>query len=150
MALDWEHVGKSPITLVREELGRRYMHCRRVDDTFISYGILVDIGEEPQELTVSVLFSNNSLFFMADLLIDCPDDIEILANVASIAYDLYTREQPFYGRILVKDEKTYYQLNHILGDPNLLDPAMVALLLDLVQTEILEIITEEYAEEQGE
>ncbi len=150
MALGWEYVGKSPITLVREELSRRYVPCRQVNDTFVSYGILVDIGEEPQELTVSVLFSKNSLFFTADLQIDCPDDIEVLANVANIAYDLYTREQPFYGRILVKDEKTYYQLNHILGELTLLDPAMAALLLDLVQTEILEIISEEYAEEQTE
>ncbi len=150
MALGWEHVGKSPITLVREELARRYIKCRQVNETFVNYDILVDIEEEPQELAVEVIFRNNSLFFMADLLIECPDDMEILANVASIAYDLYMREQPFYGRILVKDEKTYYQLNHILGDPSLLDPAMVALLLDLVQTEILEIIAEEYAGEQGE
>jgi len=150
MAPGWEHVGKSPITLVREELARRYIKCRQVSETFVNYDILVDIEEKPQEMTVEVIFRNNSLFFMADLLIGCPDDMEILANVANIAYDLYMREQPFFGRILVKDEKTYYQLNHILGDPSLLDPAMVALLLDLVQTEILEIIAEEYAVEQGE
>ncbi|MEA5115749.1 MAG: hypothetical protein VB050_17160 [Geobacteraceae bacterium] len=150
MALGWEYVGKSPITLVREELARRYIQCRQVNETFVNYDILVDIEGEPQEVAVSVIFRNNSLFFMADLLIECPDDMEILANVANIAYDLYMREQPFYGRILVTDEKTYYQLNHILGDPCLLDPAMVALLLDLVQTEILEIITEEYAVEQVE
>lgn len=150
MAPRWEDVGKSPITLVREELARRYVPCRQISEDFISYGILVDIDEEPRELTVSVNFRNNSLFFMTDLLIECPDDMEILANVAEIAYDLYTREKPFYGRLLVKDEKTFYQLNHIVGNPSLLDPAMVALLLDLVQTEALEIITEEYAGEQGE
>ncbi len=150
MAPGWEHVGKSPVTLVREELARRYMQYRQVSETFVNYDILVDIDGEPQELTVSVFFGNNSLFFMADLLIDCPDDIEILANVANIAYELYTREQPFYGRIVVKEESTFYQLNHILGDPKLLDPAMVSLLLDLVQTEILEIITEEYGRDQEE
>ena len=148
MALSWEGIGKSPMTLVREELARRYMHYKQISETFISYGILVEVDEEAQELTVGVLFGNNSLFFMVDLMIECPDDMEILANVAGIAYDLYTRDQPFYGRILVKDEKTFYQLNHILGDPSLLDPTMVALLLDLVQTEVLEIITEEYAEDQ--
>lgn len=150
MAPGWEDVGKSPITLVREELARRYIHCRQLNDNFINYSILVDMDEEPQELTVGIHFRNNSLFFTVDLLIECPDDMEILANVADIAYDLYTREQPFYGRLFVKEEKTYYQLNHILGDPSLLDPPMVALLLDLVQTEALEIITEEYAGEQGE
>jgi len=147
MAYAWDGIGKSPITLFREELNRRFMKPREVDANLINYNILVDVDDEQQDLTSGILYRNNSLFFMVDLMIDCPDDEEILANVAGIAYDMYTREEPYYGRLLVKDGKTYYQLCHILGPAGILDPAMVTLLLDLVLKEVLEVIDERYAME---
>jgi hypothetical protein len=147
MAYAWEGIGKSPLTLVREELSRRFLQSREVDGSFINYTILVDIGDEQQDLTAGVLYKDNALFFMVDLLIECPDDVEILANVAAIAYDLYSREDPFYGRLLIRDGKTYYQLNHILGGAVMLDAAMVSFLLDLVLKEVLEVIDERYAAE---
>lgn len=147
MTYAWEGIGKSPITLIREELTRRFIKPREVDANLINYSILVDVDEEQQELTVGVLSRDNSLFFMADLMIDCPDDVEILANVADIAYEMYTREEPYYGRLLIRDGKTYYQLCHILGPSGILDSAMVSLLLDLVLKEVLEVIDERYAME---
>ena len=147
MAYAWEGIGKSPITLIREELTRRFMKPREIDANLINYNILVDVDDEQQGLTAGILYRDNSLFFMVDLMIDCPDDVEILANVAGIAYEMYTREEPYYGRLLVKDGKTYYQLCHILGPSGILDPAMVTLLLDLVLKEVLEVIDERYAME---
>jgi len=147
MAYAWDGIGKNPTTLFREELTRRFMKPREVDANLINYNILVDVDEERQDLTAGILYRDNSLFFMVDLMIDCPDDVEILANVAGIAYDMYTREEPYYGRLLVKDGKTYYQLVHILGPAGILDPAMVTLLLDLVLKEVLEVIDERYAME---
>jgi hypothetical protein len=142
MAYAWEGIGKSPLTLVREELSRRFVQSWEVDGTFINYTILADVDEEQEDLTAGVLYKNNSLFFMVDLMIECPDDVEILANVASIAYDLYSREEPFYGRLLIRDGRTYYQLNHILGGSGMLDPAMASFLLDVVLKEVMEVIIE--------
>jgi hypothetical protein len=147
MSYAWEGIGKNPLTLVREELSRRFLQSREIDVSFLNFSILVDIDDEPQNLTAGVLYRDNSLFFMVDLMIECPDDMEILANVASIAYDLYSREEPFYGRLLIRDGKTYYQLNHILGGAGMLDAAMVSFLLDLVLKEVLEVIDERYASE---
>ncbi len=143
----WEGIGKSPITLVREELTKRFIQAREIDTNFVNYSIFVDVDEEEQDLTVGVLQKDNSLFFMVDLQIECPDDVEILANVADISYDLYTREEPFYGRIVISEGSTYYQLCHILGHSGILDPAMVSFLLDLVQKEVLEVIDVRYSEE---
>jgi hypothetical protein len=142
MAYAWEGIGKSPLTLVREELSRRFVQSWEVDGTFINYTILADVDDEQEDLTAGVLYKNNSLFFMVDLMIECPDDVEILANVASIAYDLYSREEPFYGRLLIRDGRTYYQLNHILGGSGMLDPAMASFLLDVVLKEVMEVIIE--------
>mgnify|MGYP000947723639 FL=1 len=142
MAYAWEGIGKSPLTLVREELSRRFVRSREVDGAFIDYTILADVDEEQEDLTAGVLYKNNSLFFIVDLMIECPDDVEILANVASIAYDLYSRDEPFYGRLLIRDGMTYYQLNHILGGSGMLDPAMASFLLDLVLKEVQEVINE--------
>jgi hypothetical protein len=142
----WEGIGKSPITLVREELTKRFIQAREVDANLVNYSIFVDVDEEEQDLTVGVLHKDNSLFFMVDLLIECPDDVEILASVADISYDLYTREEPFYGRIVISEGSTYYQLCHILGPSGILDPAMVSFLLDLVQKEVLEVIDVRYSE----
>jgi hypothetical protein len=147
IAYAWEGIGKSPLTLVREELSKRFMQSREIDGDFINFTILADMDDEQEDLTAGVLYKNNSLFFMVDLMIECPDDAEILANVASIAYDLYSREEPFYGRLLIRDGKTYYQLNHILGGAVMLDAAMVSFLLDLVLKEVLEVIDERYAAE---
>jgi hypothetical protein len=147
MLYAWEGIGKSPLTLVREELTRRFIQAREIDPNFLNYSIFVDVDEEEKDLTAGVLYKNNSLFLMVDLQIECPDDIEIRANVAEIAYDLYSREEPFYGRILIREESTYYQLCHVLGPTGILDPAMVSLLLDLVQKEVLEIIDERYSQE---
>jgi hypothetical protein len=147
MPYAWEGIGKSPLTLVREELTRRFIQAREIDPNFLNYSIFVDVDEEEKDLTAGVLYKNNSLFLMVDLQIECPDDIEIRANVAEIAYDLYSREEPFYGRILIREESTYYQLCHVLGPTGILDPAMVSLLLDLVQKEVLEIIDERYSQE---
>ena len=143
----WEGIGKSPITLVREELTKRFIQARESDPSFVNYTIFVDVDEEEQDLTAGVLYKNNSLFFMVDLQIECPDDVEILANVAEISYDLYAREQPFYGRILIREESTYYQLCHILGPTGILDTTMVSFLLDLVQKEVLEVLDARYAQE---
>lgn len=145
MAYAWEGIGKSPITLIREELSRRFIQSRQTDANLVNYNILVDIDDEQQDLTAGILYRDNSLFFMVDLMIDCPDDVEILANVANISYEIYTREEPFYGRLVIKEGKTYYQLCHILGPSGILDPAMVSLLLDLVLKEVLEVIDERYA-----
>ena len=142
MAYAWEGIGKSPLTLVREELSRRFVRSREVDGAFIDYTILADVDEEQEDLTAGVLYKNNSLFFIVDLMIECPDDVEILANVASIAYDLYSRDEPFYGRLLIRDGRTYYQLNHILGGSGMLDQAMASFLLDLVLKEVQEVINE--------
>jgi hypothetical protein len=147
MPYAWEGIGKSPLTLVREELTRRFIQAREIDPNFLNYSIFVDVDEEEKDLTAGVLYKNNSLFLMVDLQIECPDDVEIRANVAEIAYDLYSREEPFYGRILIREESTYYQLCHVLGPTGILDPAMVSLLLDLVQKEVLEIIDERYSQE---
>jgi hypothetical protein len=147
MAYAWNGIGKSPITLFREELTRRFIKSREVDHTLLNYTILLDIDDERQELSAGVLYRENNLFFMVDLVIDCPDDVEILANVAGIAYDMYTREEPYYGRLLIKDGKTYYQLCHILGPSGMLDPAMAGILLDLVLKEVLEVIGERYSME---
>ena len=147
MAYAWDGIGKSPIALIREELTRRFMQPREVDANLINYNILVDVDDEQQDLTAGILYRDNSLFFMVDLQIDCPDDVEILANVAGIAYEMYSREEPYYGRLLIRDGKTYYQLCHILGPSGILDPAMVSLLLDLVLKEVLEVIDERYAME---
>lgn len=147
MAYAWEGIGKSPLTLVREELSRRFVQSREVNDSFIHYTILADVDDEQEDLTAGVLCKDNCLFFMVDLMIECPDDVEIQANVATIAYDLYSREEPFYGRLLVRDGKTYYQLNHIIGGSGMLDAAMVSCLLDLVLKEALEVIDERYASE---
>jgi hypothetical protein len=144
MPYAWEGIGKSPITLVREELTRRYIQARGSDPSFVNYTIFVDVDEEEQDLTAGVLYKNDSLFFIVDLQIECPDDVEILANVAEISYDLYSRENPFYGRILIREESTYYQLCHILGPTGILDPAMVSFLLDLVQKEVLEVLDARY------
>lgn len=143
----WEGFGKHPLTLVREELTRRYIQAREVTADFLNYTIFVDIDEREQDLTTGVLYKNTSLFFMVDLQIECPDDMEILANVAEISYNLYLREEPFYGRILISEGSTYYQLCHILGPSGILDPTMVSYLLDLVQREVLEIIDERYSQE---
>jgi hypothetical protein len=143
----WEGIGKNPITLVREELIKRFIQAREIDTNLLNYSIFVDVDEEEQDLTVGVLYKDNSLFFMVDLQIECPDDVEILANVAEISYDLYTREEPFYGRILISEENTYYQLCHILGPSGILDPTLVSFLLDLVQKEVLEVIDVRYTEE---
>jgi len=143
----WEGIGKKPLTLVREELTKRYIQAREIDAHFLNYSIFVDVDENEQDLTTGVLYNNNSLFFMVDLQIECPDDIEILANVAEISYNLYLREEPFYGRILISEGSTYYQLCHILGPNGILDPTMVSYLLDLVQKEVLEIIDERYSQE---
>jgi hypothetical protein len=145
MAYAWEGIGKSPIILISEELTRRFMKPREVDANLINFNILLDVDDEQQDLSAGILYRDNSLFFMVDLMIDCPDDEEILANVAGIAYEMYTREEPYYGRLLVKDGKTYYQLCHILGPSGILDPAMVTFLLDLVLKEVLEVIDERYA-----
>jgi hypothetical protein len=147
MPYAWEGIGKSPLTLVREELSRRFIQAREIDANYVNYTIFVDVDEEEQDLTTWVLYKNNSLFFMVDLQIECPDDIEILANVAEISYSLYTREEPFYGRILIREESTYYQLCHILGPTGILDTAMVSFLIDLVQKEVLEVIDERYSQE---
>lgn len=147
MAYAWEGIGKSPITLIREELSRRFIQSREMDANLVNYNILIDIDDEQQDLTAGILYRDNSLFFMVDLMIDCPDDVEILANVANIAYEMYTREEPFYGRLVIKDGKTYYQLCHILGPSGILDPAMASLLLDLVVKEVLEVIDERYSME---
>ena len=147
MPYAWEGLGKSPITLVREELTRRFIQARGSDPSFLNYSIFVDVDEEEQDLTVGVLYKDNSLFFMVDLQIEFPDDVEILANIAEIFYDLYARENPFYGRILIHEESTYYQLCHILGLRGILDTAMVSFLLDLVQKEVLEVIDERYSQE---
>jgi hypothetical protein len=143
----WEGIGKSPLTLVREELTRRFIQAREISGTFLNYTIFVDVDEEEQDLTAGVLYKNNSLFFMVDLQIECPDDIEILANIAEITYGLYLREEPFYGRILVSEGSTYYQLCHILGPTGILDTAIVSYLLDMVQKEVLEIIDKHYSQE---
>lgn len=147
MPYAWEGIGKSPITLVKEELTRRFIQAREVEQNYIDYSIFVDIAEEEQDLTVGVLHKDNSLFFMVDLQIECPDDVEILANVADISYEIYLGEEPFYGRIVINEGNTYYQLAHILGPSGILDPAMVSFLLDLVQKEVLEVIDVRYAEE---
>lgn len=147
MAYAWDGIGKSAITLIREELTRRFVKSWEVDPNLINFTILVDIDDEQQDLSAGVLFRENSLFFMVDLMIDCPEDIEILASVANIAYGMYTREEPYYGRLLIKDGKTYYQLCHILGPSGALDPAMAAILLDLVLKEALEVIDERYSME---
>lgn len=147
MPYAWEGIGKSPLTLVREELTKRFIQARGSDPSFVNYSIFVDVDEEEQDLTAGVLYKNDSLFFMVDLQIECPDDVEILANVAEISYDLYSRENPFYGRILIREESTYYQLCHILGPRGILDPAMVSFLLDLVQKEVLEVLDARYAQE---
>ena len=146
MQTSWAGIGKSPIALVKEELTRRFIQAREIDANFVNYSIFVDIDEEEQDLTAGVLYRDSSLFFMVDLEIECPDDVEILASVAEISYDLYSREEPFYGRILVKDGRTFYQLCHILGG-GILDPAMVAFLLDLVLKEVLLVLDERYAVE---
>lgn len=140
MPYKWEGIWKSPITLVKEELTRRYIQAREVDPNFVNYSIFVDIGEEEQDLTVGVLYRDNGLFFTADLQIECPDDLEIRANVAEIAYDLYVREKAFFGRILIIGESTYYQLCHLLGPRGILDTAMVASLIDKVQEEVLVVL----------
>lgn len=147
MAYAWDGFGKKPITLFREELTRRFIKSWEVEPNLLNYNILVDIDDEQQELTVGIMSGENSLFFVVDLLIGCPDDVEILANVANIAYDLYTREDPYFGRLLIKDGRTYYQLCHILGPSAVLDSAMVSLLLDLVLKEVLEVIDERYSME---
>jgi hypothetical protein len=146
MARAWEGMLKSPMTLVREELARRYIRFRDVNDTFVRYDILTGSDVNQQEPNVAVAFRGNCLFFTVDLMIECPDDVEILANVAAIAYDLYSREAPYFGRLLIKDDRTYYQLVHILGAGRL-DPAMVSMLLDIVTKEVLEVIDEKYAME---
>jgi len=143
----WEGIGKSPLTLVKEELTRRFIQARESSENFLNYNIFVDVDEEEQDLTAGVLYKSNSLFFMVDLQIECPDDIDILANIAKISYSLYLREEPFYGRILVSEGSTYYQLCHILGPTGILDTAIVSYLLDLVQKEVLEIIDERYSQE---
>lgn len=140
MPYAWEGIGKSPITLVKEELSRRFIQAREIDPNFVNYSIFVDIGEEEQDLTVGVLHRDNGLFFTVDLQIECPDDLEIRANVAEISYDLYLREKPFFGRILVTGESTYYQLCHLLGPRDILGLAMVATLIDKVQEEVLEVL----------
>jgi len=145
MKFAWDGFGKNPITLFREELNRRFIKSWEVDADLLNYNILVDVDDEQQDLTVAIMHGENSLFFMVDLMIDCPDDVEILAHVANIAYDMYTREEPYYGRLLIRDGKTYYQLCHILGPSAILDPAMVSLLLDLVMKEVLEVIDERYS-----
>lgn len=147
MPYAWEGIGKSPLTLVKEELTRRFIQAREISDTFLNYTIFVDIDEEEQDLTAGVLFKKNGLFFMVDLQIECPDDIEIHANIAEISYSLYLREEPFYGRVLVSEGSTYYQLCHILGPTGILDTATVSYLIDLVQKEVLEIIDERYSQE---
>lgn len=147
MPYAWEGIGKSPLTLVREELTRRYIQAREIDTHFLNYTIFVDVDDNEQDLTTGVLYNDKSLFFMVDLQIECPDDVEILANVAEISYNLYLREEPFYGRILVSEGGTYYQLCHLLGPNGILDPTMVSFLLDLVQKEVLEIIDERYSQE---
>jgi len=143
----WEGIGKNPLTLVREELTRRFIQAREIDPNFLNYSIFVDVDEEELDLTMGVLYNNNSLFFMVDLLIECPDDVEILANIAEISYSLYLREEPFYGRILINEGNTYYQLCHILGPTGIIDPTLVSYLLDLVQKEVLEIIDERHSQE---
>ncbi|MGA7827240.1 MAG: hypothetical protein WCA04_06245 [Geobacteraceae bacterium] len=148
MPYAWEGFGKSPLTLVKEELTRRFIQAREVSAGFLNYSIFVDSDEEERDLTTGVLYNNNSLFFMVDLQIECPDDIEILANIAEISYDFYLREEPFYGRILISEGSTYYQLAHILGPNGILDPTMVSVLLDLVQKEVLEILDDHYSPEQ--
>ncbi|MDD2338227.1 MAG: hypothetical protein PHD01_16845 [Geobacteraceae bacterium] len=149
MPYAWEGIGKSPLTLVKEELTRRYIQAREIDVHFLNYSIFVDVDEKEQDLTMGVLYNNNSLFFMVDLQIECPDDMEILANIAEISYNLYLREEPFYGRILISEGSTYYQLCHILGPSGILDPTMVSYLLDLVQKEVLEIIDERYSPDES-
>jgi hypothetical protein len=143
----WEGIGKSPLTLVKEELTRRFIQARESSANFLNYNIFIDVDEEEQDLTAGVLYKSNSLFFMVNLQIECPDDIDILANIAEISYSLYLREEPFYGRILVSEGSTYYQLCHILGPTGILDTAIVSYLLDLVQKEVLEIIDERYSQE---
>jgi hypothetical protein len=143
----WEGIGKSPLTLVKEELTRRFIQARESSANFLNYNIFIDVDEEEQDLTAGVLYKSNSLFFMVDLQIECPDDFEILANIAEISYSLYLREEPFYGRILISEGSTYYQLCHILGPTGILDTAIVSYLLDLVQKEVLEIIDERYSQE---
>ncbi len=143
----WEGIGKSPLTLVKEELTRRFIQARESSANFLNYNIFIDVDEDDQDLTAGVLYKSNSLFFMVDLQIECPDDIDILANIAEISYSLYLREEPFYGRILVSEGSTYYQLCHILGPTGILDTAIVSYLLDLVQKEVLEIIDERFSQE---
>lgn len=147
MPYTWEGIGKNPLTLVKEVLTKRFIQAREISDNFLNYFIFVDVDEEEQDLTAGVLYKNNSLFFMVDVQIECPDDIEIRANIAEISYGLYLREEPFYGRILVSEGITYYQLCHILGPSGILDTAIVSYLLDLVQKEVLEIIDERYSQE---
>ena len=149
MPYAWEGIGKSPLTLVKEELTRRYIQAREINPGFLNYAIFVDVDEKELDLTAGVLYKNDSLFFMVDLQIECPDDMEIHANIAEISYDLYVREEPFYGRILISEGSTYYQLCHILGPSGILDPIMVSYLLDLVQKEVLEIIDERYSPEES-
>ncbi|HOP41454.1 MAG TPA: hypothetical protein PLI53_10475 [Geobacteraceae bacterium] len=136
----WEGIGKSPITLIKDELTRRFIQSREIEPNFVNYSIFVDVGEEEQDLTVGVLHRDSGLFFTVDLQIECPDDTEIRANVAEIAYDLYLREKPFYGRILITEESTYYQLCHLFGPRGILDDIMVATLIDQVQEEVLEVL----------
>lgn len=147
MPYAWEGIGKSPSTLVKEELTRRYIQAREINPNFLNYSIFVDVDEEEQDLTAGVLYKNDSLFFVVDLQIECPDDMEIHANIAQISYELYVREEPFYGRILISEGSTYYQLCHLIGPNGILDPTMVSFLLDLVQKEVLEIIDERYSPE---
>ena len=95
---------------------------------FLNYNIFIDVDEEEQDLTAGVLYKNNSLFFMVDLQIECPDDMEIQANYRRNFLRPLRREEPFYGRILVSEGSTYYQLCHILGPSRILDTTMVSYL----------------------
>jgi hypothetical protein len=139
MPSSWAGFGKSPITVIKEALTDKFIQGREVNSNVINYSIFIDIADEERDLTVGVLDQHNSLFFVVDLQIDCPDDQEVIANVAEATYELYAREEPFYGRILIREGQTYYQLCHMLGS-SILDPTMAALLLDLVEKEVLEII----------
>jgi hypothetical protein len=147
MGYVWEGIGKSPIALVKEELTKKYLRFREVEGEYLNFDILVDTDDDQPDLTAGAFCRNNSLFFVVDLMIDCPDDVEILANVANIAYEIYCRDEPFHGRLLIKDGKTYYQLIHILGPSGGIDPAMASLLVDLVLKEVREVIDERYAME---
>jgi hypothetical protein len=94
MPSSWAGFGKSPITVIKEALTDKFIQGREVNSNVINYSIFIDIADEERDLTVGVLDQHNSLFFVVDLQIDCPDDQEVIANVAEATYELYAGRSP--------------------------------------------------------